>query len=69
MFRPDPKAFNPSIQTVAGQIEASTTRILAHEMGHAIFGTLDAGVGQMLNVNQNENPIMNTLGEPARTQY
>ncbi len=62
-------SFNPSIQTVQGEISASTTRILAHEMGHAIFGTLDAGAGQMLNVNLNENPVMNSLGEPSRTVY
>lgn len=47
---------------------ASTTRILAHELGHAT-GTKDDGPNNMNNVNQNENPIMEPLENKTRTQY
>ncbi len=44
-------------------------RIIAHELGHAVFGIGDAGPGRLSNVLANENPIMLELGEPARTHY
>jgi hypothetical protein len=44
---------------------ASTTRILAHEFGHAVYGTLDAGPGNLANVLLNENPIVNGYSSPT----
>lgn len=61
--------FHPVTQTTVGPIAATTRRIIAHELGHAVFGTLDNGFANMNNVNQNENPIMNSLGQPSRTRY
>ena len=61
--------FHPIIDTTVGYIRASTQRIMAHELGHAVFGTRDKGPNNMNNVIQNENPIMNELGQPSRTRY
>jgi hypothetical protein len=61
--------FNPIIQTTIGPIPANSTRVLGHELGHAAFGTKDDGPNKMNNVNQNENVIMNALGQPSRTVY
>jgi hypothetical protein len=61
--------FHPVIQTTRGPLPASTLRILAHELGHAVFGTLDDGPGRMNNVRQNENAVMRALGHPERTVY
>jgi RHS repeat-associated protein len=61
---------HPLIHTTMGIQPLSTQRIIAHELGHAVTGTGDAGPGNMDNVNQNENPIATQLGEPyMRTQY
>jgi hypothetical protein len=52
-----------------GSVNASAERILAHELGHA-FGTGDEGPGNLDNVNENENPITEALGEKfKRTKY
>jgi len=52
-----------------GKTNASAERILAHELGHA-YGTGDEGPGSLDNVNENENPIMEALGEQfKRTKY
>jgi RHS repeat-associated protein len=59
---------SPTIQTTAGAKPASTTRILAHELGHCT-GTRDSGPNNMDNVNAYENPIMNPLEGYDRTQY
>ena len=61
--------FHPLIQTTAGAIPANDERVVGHEIGHAATGTQDDGPNQMNNVKQNENPIMQELGQPARTQY
>jgi len=62
--------YHPEIQTSQGRQLASTQRIIAHELGHAVTGIHDDGPGRMNNVNQNENPIATQLGEPyRRTQY
>lgn len=48
----------------------SITRIVAHELGHAVMGADDDGPRNMKNVNGNENPIMRQLGDQDdRTQY
>lgn len=62
---------HPILQTTEGPIPASTTRIVAHELGHAIVGTRDDGSKRMNNVNLNENPIVTALDppEPARIRY
>jgi hypothetical protein len=61
---------HPLIHTTMGIQPASTARIIAHELGHAVTGVGDTGPGNMDNVNQNENPIATQLGEPySRTQY
>jgi hypothetical protein len=60
---------NPTIQTTAGPIPASTARIIAHELGHAVFGIGDVGTGRMANVTANENPVATELGEKARSRY
>lgn len=59
---------HPFIYTSNGFEAASTTRILAHEMGH-LTGMLDDGLNSMNNVNLFENPIMQQLGAPRRTSY
>jgi hypothetical protein len=61
----DPK-FHPYINTTAGYIPANTQRIMAHELGHAVFGTPDLG---LKNVILNENAVMNALGHPSRIEY
>ena len=60
--------FSPTIQTSSGPQNVSTTRILAHELGH-LTGTYDDGLGAMNNVNQYENPIMTPIDGYSRTQY
>jgi RHS repeat-associated protein len=65
----DPCA-HPTISTTSGNQAATTERIIAHELGHAVTGTRDEGPQMMDNVNQNENPITTQLGESyTRTQY
>jgi len=59
---------HPFIYTANGIEAATTTRILAHEMGH-LTGTLDDGLNSMNNVNMYENPIMQALGGSRRTSY
>jgi hypothetical protein len=61
--------YHPNVETTAGIIPATTTRLLAHEFGHAIMGTQDDGPGRMNNIRQNETPIMLELGEPERLSY
>jgi hypothetical protein len=61
--------YHPLVQTTAGLIPASTRRELTHELGHVMMGEYDNGPDAMNNVNRNENPIMEALGEPRRTQY
>ena len=61
--------WHPDTLTTAGNIPATTTRIIAHEFRHAIMGTRDNGPDSMNNVNQNENPIMRELGQPERIEY
>ena len=45
-----------------GTQDASTRRIIAHELGHAVFGTPDAG---LQNVLLNENAIVNSCSSPV----
>lgn len=58
----------PSVTTTAGDIPISLPSLIAHELGHAI-GANDDGPGAMNNVNANENPVRDELGEPRRTKY
>jgi hypothetical protein len=60
---------HPEIETTQGWRPASTARILAHEIGHVAYGIGDTGVGRMVNVIANENPVATELGEPARIRY
>jgi RHS repeat-associated protein len=61
---------HPLIHTTMGIQPASTARIIAHELGHAVTGVGDTGPGNMDNVILNENPIATQLGEPySRTRY
>ena len=53
----------------SGTSPATPEGILAHELGHAVTGTLDDGPNNMNNVNQNENPVRQGLGLPTRTAY
>ncbi len=57
------------IETQWGTIFATLDRKIAHELGHAVTGTRDSGPANMDNVNQNENPIMEELGEAKRIEY
>jgi len=52
--------YHPIICTDIGKWWATSTRILAHELGHAT-GTEDDGIGGMNNINTWENPIMYEL--------
>ena len=63
--------YHPKISTTAGVIRATTIRIVAHELGHAITGAVDDGPDAMHNVRENENPIVTHLHppQPARTAY
>jgi hypothetical protein len=61
--------FHPPIQTAAGVVTPSDERIVGHELGHSVTGTLDDGPKDMNNVKQNENPIVKALGLSPRTQY
>jgi len=61
--------FHPDISNQCGNEKASTTSILAHEIGHAATGALDNGPDSMSNINLNENPIRLELGLPLRTAY
>ena len=62
--------FHPLVQTTDGAMPESDYAIVAHEtFGHGATKTWDSGPGSMDNVNQNENPIAQALGFPARTQY
>jgi len=61
-------SFHPLIATDKGDKYASTTRILAHELGH-LTGTMDSGPNRMDNVNQWENPIMAPIEGFNRTSY
>jgi hypothetical protein len=61
--------FHPVIKTEDGLIRASDQRIIGHELGHSVTGTLDEGTNKMDNVKQNENPIATQLGLSPRTQY
>jgi RHS repeat-associated protein len=61
--------FHPPTDTTSGTQPAPTDAILGHEMGHAATGAKDDGPGNMNNVNQNENPIRTSLGEPTRKAY
>jgi hypothetical protein len=64
----DPK-FHPYIETDKGWIRSSTKRMLAHELGHTSFGTLDDGYREMNNINLNESPVMRELRYPIRIRY
>ncbi|WP_158241384.1 RHS repeat-associated core domain-containing protein [Dyella sp. AD56] len=64
----DPR-FNRCFNSTQGPMRGSLSRFIAHELGHAVEGTDDDGPGRMNNVIQNENPIMNALGEPSRISY
>jgi hypothetical protein len=64
----DPE-FHPNTATTAGRKDASTERVLAHEIGHAATGIEDTGPGRMDNVIANENPIVTELGLGARIYY
>ena len=57
------------IQTPNGTAQASLARIIAHELGHSLRGTLDDGPCRMNNVNKNENPVAKALGQPLRIKY
>jgi RHS repeat-associated protein len=57
------------ITTANGKAQASLARIIAHELGHSLMGTRDDGLCRMNNVNQNENPVAQSLGQPLRTAY
>lgn len=44
----------------------STTRLISHEMGHAVMGTMDAGSN---NVILNADPIMREINQTERRSY
>jgi RHS repeat-associated protein len=60
---------NVWIQTSNGKIVATLSRMIAHELGHSLMGDHDDGKCRMNNINKNENPIMNALGQPSRISY
>jgi len=66
----DPTQVGKSYESKNGGGTFSTERIMAHEVGHAAMGAGDEGLGLMNNVDWNENPIMEQLGDPNdRTAY
>ncbi|MBI1912831.1 MAG: RHS repeat-associated core domain-containing protein, partial [Deltaproteobacteria bacterium] len=68
----DPE-FHPEIKVKKGCtekiVQASSERILGHEMGHAATGVGDTGPDRMDNVRLNENPIAIELGQDERLEY
>ena len=66
-IRIDPN-FHPDILTTCGLTRSTTTRILAHELGH-LTGTEDDGPNDMNNVNEWENPIMLFIDGCERLSY
>ena len=64
----DPNANINIPATDSGTRKFSTTRILAHELGHCT-GTLDDGPNNMNNVNKWENSIMFPIEGYNRTRY
>ncbi|MFH1653534.1 MAG: RHS repeat-associated core domain-containing protein, partial [Pseudomonadota bacterium] len=64
----NPNSTNIQMHTDCGTKTASTTRILAHELGH-LTGTADDGPNRINNVNTWENPIMQPLEGYNRTRY
>lgn len=63
------RQFNPTFLSENGFENASSRRILAHELGHGIFGDDDNGWQNLNNVWKNENPVMEALGHPKRWFY
>jgi len=61
-------SYHPEIETTVGIKNASTERILAHELGH-FTGMKDDGPNSMNNVNGWENPIMYPTEGYNRTKY
>lgn len=66
------------LETIDGSralVQPSLLRLMAHEMGHAVYGTHDWGTTDMYgrpdmkNVTNHETPIMRALGMPARIKY
>jgi len=57
------------IVTKLGTIPATLERAIAHELGHAVFGTEDSGAGSLRNILRHETPIMRELGQPVRIKY
>jgi len=57
------------MDTTAGRIRATLIRLMAHELGHAVYGYRDDGPGRMRNVLKSENPIMRALKMPERLNY
>ncbi len=61
--------FHPSINTDSGPQDASTARILAHELGHLAGGEDEGTPSSMGNINQFENPIMSPIEGYNRISY
>lgn len=61
--------FRATADTTEGRQPSSLAAMIAHELGHALFGVADDGPGNMNNVNAYENPVRIQLGEPKRTTY
>jgi hypothetical protein len=61
-----------NIDTADGSITMNTRRMIAHEMGHAIMSAPVENFQReyrMINIRENENPIMEFFGEPQRLRY
>ncbi len=61
--------WSAKVQTTEGKKSTPLSILLGHEIGHAATYTLDVGLDNMDNVNENENPIRRELGYPERTKY
>lgn len=59
---------NPLLPEKTGLEPASKAAVLAHELAH-VAGYKDSGPNKMNLINEVENPIRESLGESARTDY
>jgi hypothetical protein len=51
----------PTYLSSRGERRANLERVIAHELGHAVFNETDEGPGELNNILRNEDPVMAEL--------